>query len=171
MAAMSIRAEYRISDAAVNRPCVAAASKYAHMRIGTRIREIRKARGMRQHELAKRAGLSQTTISDLERGRNVSSTELPQLARALGVAVEELIHGKGVSPESSSYARESLLAVWDQLTPHQRTDEFRRLENLAKANQEIARHLAYLHLDRPVPNAEVAKHLPPVPAKPRRTVR
>jgi len=141
------------------------------MRIGARIREIRKARGLRQHELAKRAGLSQTTISDLERGRNVSSTELPQLARALGVAVEELVQGKGVKPESESHLRDSLLAIWDQLTPHQRTDELRRLENLAKANQEIARHLAYLHLDRPVPNAEVAKPLPPIPSKPRRTVR
>lgn len=58
--------------------------------IGQRIKERRKALKMSQVSLAKAAGCSQTTISDLERGRNEDSKELKDIAKALGVTVEYL---------------------------------------------------------------------------------
>lgn len=55
------------------------------------LRAARKAKGMTQQALAKKAKVSQTTISDLERGRNSGSTELPAIASALGMTVDTLI--------------------------------------------------------------------------------
>lgn len=51
----------------------------------------RELRGLDQKGLARLAGVSQTTISDLERGRNESSRKLPQIAKTLGFTVEELL--------------------------------------------------------------------------------
>lgn len=65
------------------------------MTIGERLREARKARKLSQEALARLAQISQTTISDLERGRNTSSTELPALAAVLGVSALWLATGKG----------------------------------------------------------------------------
>lgn len=62
---------------------------------GTRLREARKAANLTQKELAKKAGVSQTTISDAERGRNAGSTEAATLAAVLKVEPIWLTDGKG----------------------------------------------------------------------------
>lgn len=54
------------------------------MEIGTRIREKLKELGLSQTELARRAGVSQPTISDLIRGDSRSSSHLHVIARELG---------------------------------------------------------------------------------------
>jgi len=65
------------------------------------LKKIRKLRRISQVELARKAGISQTTISDIERGRNDSTKELPSLAKALGVSVEHLIEKKTFKPIKS----------------------------------------------------------------------
>lgn len=62
---------------------------------GSRVRETRKALKWTQKQLATAAGLSQTTISDIERGRNDSSADIIALARALRVSAEWLAEGRG----------------------------------------------------------------------------
>lgn len=59
----------------------------------------RKAKKMTQQELAKKAGLTQATISDIERGRNQTTIEAPTLAKALGVSVDYLLLGKEMEYE------------------------------------------------------------------------
>jgi transcriptional regulator with XRE-family HTH domain len=57
-----------------------------------RVREIRKKRGLFQHELAARARLSVQTVRNVEAGRH--EPELPTLrkiAKALGVGLGELL--------------------------------------------------------------------------------
>jgi transcriptional regulator with XRE-family HTH domain len=61
------------------------------MRLGELIKQLRIKAKLSQTELGKKCGLSQTTISDLERGRNDGSTELPSIAKALGMTTEELL--------------------------------------------------------------------------------
>lgn len=62
-------------------------------RIGQRVRELRKERGMSQSELAKKAGVALMTISRLERGEHAPNTKtLGQVAEALEVPVWELWH-------------------------------------------------------------------------------
>jgi transcriptional regulator with XRE-family HTH domain len=61
-------------------------------KVGKKVREIRKQKGLSQEELAFRSGLHRTYISDIERGdRNVSLKNIEKIARALGVKPSELL--------------------------------------------------------------------------------
>ena len=62
------------------------------VRFGRRLRELRKARGLSQEELAFRAGLHRTYVSSAERGeRNVALINLERLAKALAVDMCDLV--------------------------------------------------------------------------------
>ena len=61
------------------------------MRLGDLIKQLRTNAKLSQTELGRKCGLSQTTISDLERGRNDGSTEIPAIAKALGMTAETLL--------------------------------------------------------------------------------
>ncbi len=62
------------------------------LRFGQRLRELRRARGLSQEELAIRARLHRTYISSAERGvRNVSLVNLEKLATALEVDICDLV--------------------------------------------------------------------------------
>lgn len=63
--------------------------------IGERIRAEREAQGVSRAELAKAAGISNTTLSDLELGYSKSTTALHKIADRLGVAASWLEHGTG----------------------------------------------------------------------------
>ena len=68
---------------------------------GTTIKSKRSQLGMSQEELADRAGLHRTYVSDVERGvRNVSLISIEKLAHALGLSVwrlfEQASNGKGL---------------------------------------------------------------------------
>ena len=60
------------------------------MPIAQNLRRLRKAAKLSQEALAKKAGGSQQLISQIEREVNSSTKELPDLARALGVAVDAI---------------------------------------------------------------------------------
>ena len=62
--------------------------------VGDRVRECRRSRNWSQAELAKRASVSQVTISHVENNMSDQSKFLPQLASALGVSSEYLLSGK-----------------------------------------------------------------------------
>ena len=56
-----------------------------------RIEEIRKARGIRQEELAKMLGVSRQTVSSLETGRyNPSILLAHKIAKFFGMTIEEV---------------------------------------------------------------------------------
>ncbi|MGG0739568.1 helix-turn-helix domain-containing protein [Niallia taxi] len=58
---------------------------------GSKIREIRKAKGLTQEELAERCGLQNTYIGGIERGeRNISLQSVDKLAEGLEVIPFEL---------------------------------------------------------------------------------
>ena len=60
---------------------------------GNHIKELRKAKGMSQAELAKRVGTTQNTISSLETGQYSPSAYLSGLiCRALGCKWEECFY-------------------------------------------------------------------------------
>jgi len=61
---------------------------------GQRVRELRKARGYSQEELAHRAGMHYTYVGGIERGeRNPALANIGALATALGVSLAELFSG------------------------------------------------------------------------------
>ena len=60
------------------------------MTIGNRLQILRTAKGMSQPQLARAAGVSQQLISQIEKGRNISSKALPALASALGCSIWDI---------------------------------------------------------------------------------
>jgi transcriptional regulator with XRE-family HTH domain len=61
-------------------------------RIGIRVREIRKARGLSQEELGDRTGRSVDAISLLERGKIVPGLDtLDALSKGLGIPLRDLL--------------------------------------------------------------------------------
>lgn len=60
--------------------------------LGQKIKELRLKAGYSQEELAARAGLHRTYMSDIERGeRNVSVENIQKIAKALGVKSSNLL--------------------------------------------------------------------------------
>lgn len=60
--------------------------------IGSRIREIRKEKGLTQAQLAEKSGLCRPYIVDLEAGRRNHTTKtLAAIAEACGVSVKDLV--------------------------------------------------------------------------------
>ncbi|MBJ9687490.1 LexA family transcriptional regulator [Burkholderia vietnamiensis] len=68
--------------------------------LADRLKSCRDDLGISQTELAKRAGVSQSTVANIESGRNQGSKHLVQIAEALDVRVEWLNSGK--APKSRS---------------------------------------------------------------------
>ena len=61
---------------------------------GRRVRELRKARGFSQEELAHRAGIHWTYLGGIERGeRNPALVNIGRIAAALKVTPAELFSG------------------------------------------------------------------------------
>lgn len=60
--------------------------------LGKRIRDLRKARGWRQIDLAAHAGVNENYVSDIEHGRKeVCLRKLQDLAHAFGMKPPELL--------------------------------------------------------------------------------
>lgn len=58
--------------------------------IAENVKRLREDLRMTQPELAKKAGVSQQLISQIEKGENDTTKKLPALARALGVSVTDI---------------------------------------------------------------------------------
>lgn len=61
--------------------------------LGDNLKAIRKAKSMTQKQLASKAGIKQSVISELETGVAKSTGSILELAKALGVSAEELKTG------------------------------------------------------------------------------
>ncbi|MCR9090873.1 MAG: helix-turn-helix domain-containing protein [Proteobacteria bacterium] len=105
--------------------------------LGERLKAAREQRRLDQVELAFRSGVSQATISALEKRRSVRSKYTGQLAKALGVSYEWL--ASGVSESSTrphlvepSPEVDNLNFEWlmQKATPRTQT-ELRRIINAA----------------------------------------
>ena len=59
-------------------------NSYSNEQLGNFIQEARKAQGMRQDEFAHMLGVSHTTLSNLEQGKNTSTKTLELALQLLG---------------------------------------------------------------------------------------
>lgn len=73
---------------------------------GRTLRELRTAQGLTQEELAFRAGMNVTYLSDIERGRwNPSLAMIVDLGRGLGVHPSDLLKDIVVDPDAPPSGR------------------------------------------------------------------
>lgn len=74
------------------------------MTFGNRVKDLRKAAGLTQHQLADRAGIAQSTLGDIERNATKHSLgpTAQRLAAALNVSPEWLSTGRGAMARASS---------------------------------------------------------------------
>jgi transcriptional regulator with XRE-family HTH domain len=61
-----------------------------HMMIGTKLKDLRMAKGMTQAELAERVGIDRSMISKIEAGEKINPTigVLERMATELGASIE-----------------------------------------------------------------------------------
>ncbi|MCW5699439.1 MAG: helix-turn-helix transcriptional regulator [Rhodospirillales bacterium] len=79
--------------------------------LGQRIHGRRNELGWSQAELAKRAGVSQGTIAQLETAAITRTKHLVEIAHALGVSSEWLASGRGDKEQSATIDRNALHAA------------------------------------------------------------
>ena len=72
------------------------------MSFNERVRQRRIELGLSQAELGKMAGVPQSTIGQIENGRNKSSTKILELANALQTTVEYLVNGVKTKAQGSA---------------------------------------------------------------------
>lgn len=102
-------ASYRHTDKPVNRHVYLQKRQYAKMdTFGKRIRSARKLRRMNQVELAKKAGIRQPTLSDIETGETkmLEGGTLIALSGALEVRPEWIMSGQ-LPMESGNFAMQN----------------------------------------------------------------
>ena len=68
------------------------------MTLAERIKTQREARGWSQLDLARQTGLSQTAINKVESGATAKSRFLPDIARALGIPLDQLMADAETNP-------------------------------------------------------------------------
>jgi len=84
------------------------------MNIGTAVKNIRQKKGLSQTDLSKLCGLSQTSLSHIEKGvKRPSSTSVKRIAEALGVP-EPLLYLYGM--EETDIVKEKLF-MYQRLFP------------------------------------------------------
>lgn len=88
-----------------------------HADVGRRIRELRQSKRLLQEELARKAGLSASALSNFEQGRRRISLEwLRKISKVLGVPVSDLIPDSRVrKPLAENTEEENLLANWRKI--------------------------------------------------------
>jgi transcriptional regulator with XRE-family HTH domain len=99
--------------------------------LSKRIRDLRKAKGLNQEELAERAHIHPTFLSLLERGVNSSTVvTLTKIASALGVPPSELLSDK--SPSLPLTKKEKIVAEVANLLRKQSPKMIRTVRSLVK---------------------------------------
>ncbi|HLY62871.1 MAG TPA: helix-turn-helix transcriptional regulator [Terriglobia bacterium] len=104
--------------------------------IGSRLRELREAKGLSQYVLANRTGLLRCNIWRMEKGRFIPGLEtLETLARALEVDLYQLFLEGGTEQPTSDLGKPSILGA-------ERRKQFKTLKNLGKRDRKLLLDLA-----------------------------
>lgn len=88
------------------------------MTIGDRVKRARKHAGMNQRELAQAIGITQPSLSELERGESRSSAYLIQIASACGVDAAWLATGQGEMLNALREPSANYRAMTDEILLH-----------------------------------------------------
>jgi transcriptional regulator with XRE-family HTH domain len=113
------------------------------MSFGTRIRELRKERGLSQGELAEKLGTSQKVISDYERERtSPPKHRLPHIARFFGLSIDALLdiqeeptNGSNGKTLHGNKRTVKAMQLFDQLDPVEQRIILRQMKALIEGRK------------------------------------
>lgn len=87
--------DYHVRERRASVIVIDKANKIVQMQtLAKRLKEARARAGLSQAKLAKLAGVSQSTIANIESGTRFEPQKAVQIARALGVSAEWLVEGR-----------------------------------------------------------------------------
>ncbi|NGZ74503.1 helix-turn-helix domain-containing protein [Saccharibacillus alkalitolerans] len=102
------------------------------MDIGSKLRYLRKARHLSSVELAQRANVSQSSISDIEcNRRSPRLNTLSSLSRALGIPLSELLPVDDLLEHPLKKEERELLELFDRMDGNQQQHLLEFLKSLA----------------------------------------
>ena len=120
------------------------------MRIGERIRDVRHRKGLSQEELAEKADINRTYLSQLEHNKSSPTLDVVErIAAALGVTSVELMggaSGDGESRPAVEYSSDSIHPGLQEFLDDERT---RLLMNPTAAEIEILKSIRFIDSFRP----------------------
>lgn len=116
---------------------------FLNMSFGTKIRELRKARGLSQGELAEKLGTSQKVISDYERERtSPPKNRLPAIAKFFGLSIDALLDIDEDAPQSvrkktlhGNKRTVKAMELFDQLDPIEQRVILRQMKALIEGKK------------------------------------
>ncbi|KHO39104.1 DNA-binding protein [Clostridium tetani] len=87
--------------------------------IGEKIQKLRKEKNLSLRALAEKAGISKSTLSDIENGNtNPTTNTLNKLATALNVSLEDLFKSEPITKEKLKEWDEKYLNLKEESTPY-----------------------------------------------------
>jgi len=120
--------------------------------IGRKIARIRELRGMKQETLAEELGISQQSVSALEKSENLEDKKLEEIARALGVTkegIENFSEESVLNIISNSFHDQSALnAILHQPTFNPIDKVVELYERLVQAEKDKVSYLEKLLKDK-----------------------
>lgn len=137
--------------------------------IGTRIRDLRKRRGLNQTQLAAALGIDQSTVSDIERGAGFSADILMRLMKCLSVNAEFIMLGASSDRQVEAEA----LALLRGMDVDRRDAALDAVRGIAsrKTTEKLAAHAPAVSAPAHRPFERVPLPVPTIEAKgPRRKI-
>lgn len=117
--------------------------------IGKRLRELRRAAGLHQHEVAERGGLSRSSIANIEAERqDISVSTLLLLAEALGTSAAVLLGEQPARPAPAVRIETRCVVICAECGAVATTDSHEAAR--AARTQHVERE--HLFVDRPTSN-------------------
>ncbi len=105
--------------------------------VGERIKKRRTELGWTQDQLAQKAGISKSFLSDLENGkRSVSADNLLDIARVLSLSLDYLMKGEETEPKSAEVQIPASLAAFAE----QERLSFKQTVALLRMREQIVAH-------------------------------
>lgn len=101
--------------------------------IGENVRSLRKTRGMRQEDLAEKAGLKYSYVAEIERGkRNITLKTLEKLILALDVLPEEILTFNNIQIDKDDFDKKYILEVHNSFLLKASIEDIKLIHRLAK---------------------------------------
>ena len=101
--------------------------------IGTRIRSVRKQKGLTMQELSQRAKIQYNYLGDVERGdRNISIDILEKIVTALDIHLRELLDYSEVDIDQDALTLQSVLEIHRDFLKTKNIDDVRMLHRVAQ---------------------------------------